>query len=913
VGASSTQTIDNYFIPPFSEAVYDTIRANTRLTIYEPDGSVSIVECDCPICACHDSDTDSLRHESGVALEAHESDQVEETKENVTYLDENIGESVGFSAAPRGMLAVDAVTNAYLGNFLKRPVNIATYTWLESTGAGVFSEFFAPWSLFFDNPQIKYKLNNFAFIKCDLKLKVMINASPFYYGAMLMSYEPLSGYRDDTILEGSTTYKNWLMPLSQRPHLWIYPQNSEGGEMTLPFFFHKEWLTVGLKSDFENMGGIHLLNATQLRSATDATGEGVNIQIFAWAENVQLSGPTTALSMQAGVVADEYGQGVVSKPASAIASVASRLRTMPYIGPFARATEIGAKAVGSIASLFGYSNPPVISNVQPLQPSTYPHLASSEISYPVEKLTLDPKNEITVDPSNVGLPPVDELDISSFVGRESFLTMFTWNYLDTAESLKFTARVTPRYFNATAGLTPGSMQRINFTPMCMINQMFQFWRGDIIFRVKVICSQYHKGRLRITWDPYGIGSQTTVVADARNSHLIQTVVVDIGKDTDVEFRVPFHQALPWLTSNPNMALASLDYQTSTFNLTVDPQFYNGLLAIRVLTELTAPAADPTIEVFVFVKGAENLEFGAPRIPSGVETGAIYSEWPVQSGIVNDDSQRATKLVAGKTYSDRPSRFLEHMGEVVTNVRTLLYRYCLHSSWVNYNTGGLPYNVARSELCAFPYFYGYANELKGGGGALVGIDTVQSQLAPGPAPGSNRAANMAHGTYLNWIATCFVGWRGSINWTLNQGSGKQSSSFKAYRISSKTSNANQNTLAANYTRDANVATNTLKNTNSGNQGLALTSQQTRMGLNVSIPFYSPVKFLVMNPSEMNKPTSLGYSYSFWGTEIDWNGEYDPNDIGPSMKVDRYVSAGPDFQLLFFLNCPTRWIQALPADF
>lgn len=330
-GSKNSQTVNDYTVPPFSEAIYDAIRANTRLTIYESDGTAADYVCGCALCAQPFSDTNSLRSESGVVIDDHEAKQVETSQQNVTYLDENIGERHGFAANRNALLSPDAVTNAYLSDFLSRPVNIATYTWNESDVAGGFDVTFNPWHLYFNDTNIKYKLNNFAFIKCNLRLKIMINASPFYYGALLMHYRPMSGIHGDNVISvypspTETDIFMRLMPYSQRPHLWIYPQNSEGGEMVLPFFYYKEWLSVGLASDFTNMGQIKIVNVTTLQSATGAVGEGVNIQVFAWAENVTLSGPTTALSMQAGVVADEYGQGVISKPASAVAGIASRLR-----------------------------------------------------------------------------------------------------------------------------------------------------------------------------------------------------------------------------------------------------------------------------------------------------------------------------------------------------------------------------------------------------------------------------------------------------------------------------------------------------------------------------------------------------------------------------------------------------------
>jgi hypothetical protein len=906
VGASSTQTIDSYFMPPFSEAVYDAMRANTRLTIYEPDGSVSIVECDCPICACHDSDTDSLPAQSGVVLDDHEAKQADEPQELVRYLDENIGDSVGFSASPAGMMTPDMVTNAMLSNFLKRPVKILTLTWGTLTAPATQDIFTSilPWDLYFNDANIKYKLNNFAFIKADLKIKVVVNASPFLYGAMYVSYLPMEGIFQENIVDTSLLPYAPAMARTQRPHLWIYPQNSEGGEMTLPFFYHKDWLSVPLRSDFQTMGRLTFSILAPLRSA-NSVDEDLTIQVYAWAENVTISGPTTQLALQAGVVKDEYGTGVVSKPASAIANVAAKLQAIPYIGPFARATEIGARAVGSIASLFGFSNPPVISNVQPLRPSPFPHLASPEISYPVEKLTLDPKHELTVDPTIVGLPRTDELDISSLVSRECFLTAFEWFRTDAPDTLKFSARVTPNYYHTTA---LGVNTEIQMSPLTFVNQMFEFWRGDLIFRFRVIATQFHKGRFRLSWEPYSNATQL----NPDTTHLVQNVIVDIGKDSDVEMRIPFHQALPWLRSNMTLSAANTNWKnTAAFNLTVDQAYHNGMITARTLTELSAPTSDSAktaVTVLIFVRGAENLEFAGPRSVSGPDAQTFYSMWHAQAGVVDDLTHRTQDVVAGSTYSAKPQRFLENMGERVTNLRVLLRRSTLHSHWSSEATNTNPYVIFSSILSAFPYYFGYANTLRSGAGTNLGVD-----LASPVAPGVGRPFNWCYDSYLNWIAPAFIGWRGSINWVINHNSGgRNASSIRVARDPFYVGDAFQS-LQTTLNQNKNQQKQLYNASYGSMSGLALTNQQTNAGISVSIPFYSPFKFTPCNPYRANRWSQSDGSIIPWNTCIDLSGQQvSGNNPVTSYKVDRYVAAGSDFTLLFFINAPTRYLQPLPPD-
>jgi len=160
--------------------------------------------------------------------------------------------------------------------------------------------------------------------------------------------------------------------------------------------------------------------------------------------DVHLMGSTTSLSLQAGVRKnDEYGKGPVSAPASALASVASMLTKVPVIGKFARATEIGASAVSSVATLFGFTNVPVIENVMPYQPMNGPMLASAHIGTPVQKLALDPKQELSIDPSPHGIGSVDELSMSYLKTKESYFAVTSWSTTDPVGSQLFNFRVNP--------------------------------------------------------------------------------------------------------------------------------------------------------------------------------------------------------------------------------------------------------------------------------------------------------------------------------------------------------------------------------------------------------------------------------------------------------------------------------------
>ena len=192
----------------------------------------------------------------------------------------------------------------------------------------------------------------------------------------------------------------------------------------------------------------------------------------------------------------------MSAPASAVASVAARLTDVPVLGPFARATEIGARAVSGVAKLFGYSNPPEISNVVAFQPRAFHALANVDQSVALDKLSLDPKNEVAMSALTIGLPDSDPLTIANTCGRESFLFGTNWSNSDSNDALLASALVSPPYAVSGGGYFVSP-------PLAYFSIPYRYWRGSILYRFKFIKSKYHKGRVIISYDPAGVITSTT--------------------------------------------------------------------------------------------------------------------------------------------------------------------------------------------------------------------------------------------------------------------------------------------------------------------------------------------------------------------------------------------------------------------
>jgi hypothetical protein len=199
-----------------------------------------------------------------------------------------------------------------LQEFFSRPIKIASYSW--TVGNSIWHAL-DPWSLFFQNKRVENRLVNYMLLRAKLHVRILINGNSFYYGRALVSYRPLPGF--DQLTTSRSDVFNDIVGESQRPHIYLNPTTNQGGDIICPFIWPSNALRIPSR-EWAQMGEMIVRSTGPLKHANGAT-DPITISVFAWAEDVSLSVPTSdqpgALSPQAGP--DEY-DGPISRPAAAI-------------------------------------------------------------------------------------------------------------------------------------------------------------------------------------------------------------------------------------------------------------------------------------------------------------------------------------------------------------------------------------------------------------------------------------------------------------------------------------------------------------------------------------------------------------------------------------------------------------------
>lgn len=799
----------------------------------------------------------------------------------VQFLHETTGAELRAGPLSDHTFYADEAVGTQLNDFFTRPIKIFSGRWDEiSPGIDLYN--IKPWDLFFNDVRVKKKLDNFAFINCKLVLRFAINASPFYYGALKASYTPLSGYGVGNLDATSLPARKIIR--SQRYTVDLNPQEGSTAIMELPFVHFKNWLRADLRSEFQNMGELYLTQYAALRSANGVTGAGVDISIFAHAEDVHLSGPTTSLALQSRQIRqNSRPNGWLSGPASAVAAAAGALTSIPAIAPLARATDMVASSVSSVAQIFGFTNEPVISDVMPFKNLPFGNFSTGEISEPTQKLTVDPKQEQALDTRVGGFDGVDELTISQLAQKESWLAGTLWTTAYTSDTILWTNVVAPSYHDE-AVITGG--RKIYATPVTHIAQMFKYWRGDIIYRFKFIKSQFHRGRVRITWDP--IADPTS---DVNSLNTTFTQIVDLEQQDEIEIRVPYISDFPFLKVPSNYPKTWENGTTPA--LTFNSDFHNGILQMRVVNNLTAPEATSDIDVLVYVRAADNFEFA---VPHDVDTdNSFYALQSVQQPI----------MASAQTHESNKDQALINFGERFVSLRDLMHRTSLTRS------EAVPTPIVAGDKTI--YRYRFSRLPVGVGYDPNGINTALSLLGAG-----NKPYNFTTNHPIAWLRTMFIGHRGSVTYNVNldlEGSGVSSAGTLSIerRIEGSTAvglvASNIATAVTTSAWSKSAASSGVRSNGAG--GMALVNQRTQTGLSALLPQYTRSRFFVNDLStDVTGKATDDSDYDVW--EVSWILKASSTANATNGILNLYACSGPDFNLVGFLSTPVVYkMTATPA--
>jgi len=220
-----------------------------------------------------------------------------------------------------------------------------------------------------------------------------------------------------------------------------------------------------------------------------------------------------------------------------------------------------------------------------------------------------------------------------------------------------------------------------------MSYMFDAWRGSFDIIVKLVKTEFHSGRLQVTWTP------TNAISTGptnNTSMLALRTIIDIREGNEFRINLPFLIGHNYLGGGE----------------------YSGQLDIRVLNLLRAPeTCAQNIDCLVYVCGGDDFEYAIPKfIGSGV--GMSFSPQAGNRGscidCIIDEG-----VGGGKIDSLSITPAYESIGESFTHIRQHLKKFCLTfvtstsdtAVALNPNTYGIVNMTAVSGVTKAGFFIG----------------------------------------------------------------------------------------------------------------------------------------------------------------------------------------------------------------
>ena len=796
-----------------------------------------------------------------------------------------------------------------LANFFSRPQKVFEAEWNTN---GIINGDFNPWRQFLTNKRVQNRLANFKLLRCDLRMKVVVNGNGFQYGRAIVAYWPMSGY--DNLSTHTALDPVDLTQTSQLPHIFIDPTTSTGGEMKIPFFWHENYFDIpgvswGGDLGIPSAGTVLLRTLTPLKHANGADDK-VTISFFIWAENVQLAIPTSVdaqtLTPQSGAEINEANtKGMVSGPATTISKFAGIAAGYAPIAPYAMATSKVAGAVASAAKIMGYSRPANTKNPDPFRPTPISQLATTTTPDTAMKMTVDDKQELTIDPRVSGVGAHDPMVIRDIAKREAYLTSFQWPVGEGSASLLWNARVNPCLWQEDAN---GAIM----LPPCAVAALpFRYWNGSMKFRFQVVCSTFHKGRLEIRYDP---GHVDPATSSEYNINYIE--MIDIAETQDFTIEVTNSQPYSLLRHlDPGLDSATEGYSTVNYISSLRG-LCNGVISVRVLNELTIPnsAINNDISINVFVSAGDDFEVFVPE-----DNFQKFVFFPSQSGaeVIPESQNTSEPSAPQQAESDHMGADLQYSselnmvfaGESILSFRPLLKRYNLWRRERNSLLGNQDFRKITRQRLAFPFYR------KG-----AATDFIEASDTGG--------YNFCNTVLLHWVTACFSGYRGSIRYKYlyTKSAGCEGPTANCCddigsRVYVERLDPLTSSNPAYFNADSPMVTDPAwlvsqsvipgfaDRVPTGTRGSVYATDVINPNIEFEVPYQTQYRFVPGKLARMTNSNNPAFQAGTYQNlyRLSWEGH-----TSIEQQIDMHVAAGEDFQVYFWTGMPRVYYEDAPPQ-
>lgn len=729
---------------------------------------------------------------------------------------------------------------------MQKFIPLFTTPWPTSSATGIIlNNVSIPDIIVLKNTLQKQILGLFAFFRGSLVLRFQLNSTPFHQGRVIIFFDPFNQMNND-YSNNTQKFAN-IYSATGMPNVVLDASQSSIAELEIPFTHFQTLLTtINSTESFDLLGTVRIMVLNQLGVATGGSTT-VNITTQVRMKDVALHVPiyphVPAIPNFVAQGLMDFIPGPVSDIANSVSGGIADITTGDFGGALRKGGDLFDKVKGFFGNIFDKPVDPMTSTLSyifPVQP--FCHTNSKDA---VVRLSTDPRTQYLIDPAVMGSKgPENDLFVAA--QRYMLIEKVPWSTTDAGETSLTSFVVAP---TTTATLVNGVAKRYYSTFLSYISQAFCYWKGGIRFRLEVVATRFHTGRLLIALNPGAAPSDTPPTFEQMLS--LPNLVMDLQEARSAELTCPFYSNFQWKQvvglggSNPSGIHST------------------GNLYIMVLNPLAAPNGVPTsIEINVSIAGSSDIQFAVPTsINNGTTTDInIYDATAFHPTFVPQGLQ---------DQQDQPPTDSSDLGMInsLSNIQRVVGRdssYCEDFSKVE--------NLIR-RYQFFDYYTMNSNTITTDG------------ITPSPLASMQTTRDPHTATFLTWFSRMYANWHGSLSWILFSKAGRLNPGMiRAIHLPDRDSFPSQ------------VATNRLDEYLDG-YASAVTNPAQQAALPFQTPFYSRYTQLVTETVDTNMPALATYL----GT-IQLGYDRAQDTAPTSAIVQLFQAAGEDFHLSYLVAPP-----------
>lgn len=840
-----------------------------------------------------------------------------------------------------------------LGNYLSRPIEVYKLYPDGSNQTGRISPLYE----FLNTNRIRDKIRNYAYLNAKIHIKAVVVGSPTMAGAYMVSLHPWAT-RDNGL--GAMSFNANTRPdipqASQLPSFIVDLSRESGGEIAMPIICPSNGLNITRVEQITSVFSLHINTLVPAKLPANTT-QRPQISVYVWLTDVALTGTSLIAELPQ---SDEYNVNPEDKPSSDAITMGQALKNagVTLIG---KATELGIDAA---MAAMGLSNPNSQEGITPNVPRLSNNLACYNGPQNIEMLSGDYKNEVPLDSTELGFEDADHMNLNNLLSRWSIVSIFnlTCGVLDPPFG-RYVMPVTP----LACGWTGDDPVVYTPTPLTMAALPFNRWRGAIKYRFQAVGSAFMKGRIKISHDvqfPTDLSDY-----DPFDTQVLNSVIWDLATANTIEIMVPWASNLIFKQTGGLRQAIRVPGNDGT--LAPDAEA-NGGLILNQFTVINDAEFD-SIGIIVSMCGVPGMAFGDMRaVLAGYTFAGIndtYTGTP-QSGTYSDiktedidfvnSTDNTLYLKDGTVIPITFEIWVEHFANrnIFDKVeqdtpQSLVYGEIRNTgiltgetpkSVICVNITGLEDNLSDHDklamLCMGEKWYSIRQIIKrytqnwtrnivpssNGVQGYYRIRLPDRPLLKG-WQGTASLHAMPNGTpftyardsFLSFYSVAFLGYRGSFRHKVHVVNTHTSTSIPASSTTMVTRSSggyveeriNMNARSVNTTTSQlSASASAIQSMPDARAGAMLGSTAVNPVLEYTTPFVSKGKFVWAQdrfPQVLKNTDDGGYDAPWHQIIVHQN----VNANGFATRIDKYIAAGDDFSLFFYLYAP-RMVGTQPTS-